>query len=50
MRLTLFQDLKEKLKPFVVDTIPFMNKALSSGKNILIEGAQSNVLDIDFGK
>ena len=46
---SLFQNLKERLKPFVVDTIPYMNKALASGKNILIEGAQSNVLDIDFG-
>ena len=44
-----FQELREKLRPFVIDTIPYMNKALKSGKKVLIEGAQSNVLDIDFG-
>ena len=45
-----FQELRERLRPFIVDTVPYMNKALKSGKNILIEGAQSNVLDIDFGE
>lgn len=33
----------------VVDTIPYLNKAVTDGKTVLVEGAQSNVLDIDFG-
>jgi len=33
----------------VRDTIPYMHHAVKNGKEILIEGAQSNVLDIDFG-
>ena len=46
---SFFQKLRDRLKPFVVDTIPYMHKALSNGKHVLVEGAQSNVLDIDFG-
>lgn len=38
------------MKPFVKDTIPYLAKAIKDGKIILVEGAQSNVLDIDFGK
>ncbi len=32
-----------------IDTSYFLNKALSSGKKILAEGAQGTMLDIDFG-
>lgn len=45
-----FQALAEKLRPMIVDTIPYLNKAIDGGKTVLVEGAQSNVLDIDFGK
>lgn len=43
------QGLAEKLRPLVVDTIPYLNNAISAGKSVLVEGAQSNILDIDFG-
>lgn len=37
------------LKPFVRDTIELVNNAIDSGKNVLFEGAQGSMLDLDFG-
>ena len=37
------------LKPFIVDTVPLLNKALAENKSLLLEGAQGTMLDIDFG-
>lgn len=39
----------EKLKGFVADTSGVLNEAISQGKNVLFEGAQGTLLDIDFG-
>lgn len=47
--LERYKVLRNKVKPFVRDTIPYLSKAIKDGKTILVEGAQSNVLDIDFG-
>ncbi|KAL5008005.1 hypothetical protein ScPMuIL_013586 [Solemya velum] len=47
--LSKFKVLRERLRPFVKDTIPYLHNAIKAGKKILIEGAQSNILDIDFG-
>ncbi|KAG7863685.1 hypothetical protein KL919_001000 [Ogataea angusta] len=44
-----YKDLREKIKPFVVDSVQFMHKALKEKKKILIEGANALMLDIDFG-
>jgi adenylosuccinate synthase len=38
-----------KLRPFIADTVTWLNCAASEGKNILLEGAQGTMLDIDFG-
>lgn len=38
-----------KLKPFIKDTAYFLNQSMSSGKKIMLEGAQGALLDIDFG-
>ncbi len=38
-----------KLRPFVVNTVLYLNKALKAGKNMLFEGAQGTFLDIDHG-
>ncbi|MFH2027803.1 MAG: adenylosuccinate synthetase, partial [Nanoarchaeota archaeon] len=45
------QDSKEakKLKPFVKDTYVVLNESIENNKNILIEGAQGTMLDIDHG-
>ncbi len=37
------------LRAHITNTIPVLNKALAAGKNILFEGAQGAMLDIDFG-
>ena len=42
-------ELGEKLKDRIVDTELELNQALHDGKNILFEGAQALMLDIDFG-
>lgn len=39
----------KKLAEYVTDTSVFINQALDSGKNVLLEGAQGTMLDVDFG-
>ena len=38
-----------QLKPYVIDTAYYLNKAIDNGKKILFEGAQGNLLCIDHG-
>ncbi|KEY20029.1 adenylosuccinate synthase [Kaistella antarctica] len=44
-----FLALGETLKDRIVDTEVELNQAVHDGKNILFEGAQAAMLDIDFG-
>ncbi|MCL5677070.1 MAG: adenylosuccinate synthase [Firmicutes bacterium] len=39
----------ERIRPFVADTVAIINEAIEAGKNVLFEGAQGTLLDIDFG-
>jgi adenylosuccinate synthase len=39
----------ERLKPYVTDTSVLLNQAIDQGKNVLFEGAQGTLLDIDHG-
>ncbi len=39
----------ERLRPMVCDSVAYLNDARESGKNILLEGAQGTLLDIDLG-
>ena len=39
----------EQLKPYVCDTVTYLHKALEEDKNVIVEGAQATLLDIDFG-
>lgn len=39
----------EFLKPYIIDTVLTVNRAAKAGKNILFEGAQGALLDIDHG-
>ena len=41
--------LAEQIAPFVTDTAVLLNQALDAGKNIMFEGAQGALLDIDHG-
>jgi adenylosuccinate synthase len=47
--LTKYKEYRETLKPFVVDSIDFIHKAIQDKKKILVEGANALMLDIDFG-
>jgi len=44
-----YQAAARRLKPFVTNTVVFLNQALLQGKSILFEGAQGTFLDIDHG-
>ncbi|MBN1401733.1 MAG: adenylosuccinate synthase [Anaerolineae bacterium] len=39
----------ERLAPYVTDTTLLVHKALQRGENVLMEGAQATMLDIDLG-
>lgn len=41
--------LAEKVKPMLINAPYYLNTELDSGKNILLEGAQGTMLDVDFG-
>ena len=47
--LERYKKYREVLKPFVVDSVNFMHKAIKDKKRILVEGANALMLDIDFG-
>jgi len=44
-----YREYAVKLEPFIIDTVYYVNKAIDSGKRILVEGANAALLDIDFG-
>ncbi len=39
----------DRLRPYVCDTVPLLHKAIDEDKEVLFEGAQGILLDIDFG-
>lgn len=44
-----YMALGERLKPFITDTSVYLNEAIEAGKNVLFEGSQGTLLDIDHG-
>jgi adenylosuccinate synthase len=49
---SIFEEYKsygEQLKPYVIDTAYYLNKLVDSGKKIVFEAAQGNLLGIDHG-
>ena len=40
---------KDKLQPYVANTVEFLNRRIAGGARVLIEGAQGALLDIDHG-
>ena len=49
---TLISDVQEAadyLRPFICDTIPLLHEAVKNDDEILFEGAQGVMLDVDFG-
>ncbi|KAI8969270.1 Adenylosuccinate synthetase [Mycotypha africana] len=47
--LVRYKELAERIRPYVIDTIPYIHNALKEGKRILVEGANALMLDLDFG-
>jgi adenylosuccinate synthase len=45
----IFFAFREKIKPFVFESFPIIQKAVKNNKNILFEGAQGIMLDNDWG-
>jgi adenylosuccinate synthase len=41
--------LAQRLRPYVADTSLLVDRALRDGKNVLLEGAQGTLLDLDHG-
>ena len=44
-----YKEYAEILKPYMRDTINIIHKSLENDENVLCEGAQATLLDIDFG-
>ena len=44
-----YAKLAEQVAPFVTDTAVMLNEAITAGKNVMFEGAQGALLDIDHG-
>ncbi|KAL2024643.1 hypothetical protein VTK56DRAFT_6844 [Thermocarpiscus australiensis] len=44
-----FREYREKLPEFVIDAVSFMRGAQANGLDILVEGANALMLDIDYG-
>jgi len=44
-----YEALAKRLKPYVIDSVVYIHKAIASGKQVLVEGANAIMLDIDFG-
>ena len=43
------EEFAQRLRPFVADTSLLVDRALSDGKRVLLEGAQGTLLDLDHG-
>lgn len=39
----------EYLKPYVTDTVTYLQESVRAGKKVVCEGAQATLLDVDFG-
>jgi len=44
-----YREYSKKLEGMIVDHIPIVHELLEQGKEILVEGANATMLDIDFG-
>ncbi|KXS20690.1 Adenylosuccinate synthetase [Gonapodya prolifera JEL478] len=44
-----YRQYRDLIRPYVVDSVTYVHKALQEGKRVLVEGANAVMLDIDFG-
>ncbi len=47
--LEVYSNYGKQLKNYIITTHIELNKSIQKGKNILLEGAQGTMLDVDFG-
>ncbi len=47
--VTEYLEFDKKIDPYITDTTLLLNNAVREGKNILMEGAQGALLDVDHG-
>ena len=47
--LDVYSNYGQRLKDFITTTHIELNKAIQNGKNIIFEGAQGTMLDVDYG-
>lgn len=47
--LERYKELAERVRPYVIDTVPYLHEQIKAGKRVLVEGANALMLDIDFG-
>ncbi|CAH1365313.1 unnamed protein product [Tenebrio molitor] len=47
--LAKYKSYAERVRPLVQDTVSYLDKAIKTGKRVLVEGANAAMLDIDFG-
>ncbi len=43
-------DIFHQIRPLVVESVSFLHDQIGQGKNVLVEGANAAMLDIDFGE
>ena len=41
-----YRQLAEEIRPYVCETVSYLHEILSSGKKVLVEGANASMLDI----
>ena len=47
--LAKLKEYAVRLKPYIVDAVPWMDERVNANKRILVEGANALMLDIDYG-
>ena len=47
--LARYEKYAERIRPYVVESVSYLNSALRKGQKVLVEGANAAMLDIDFG-
>jgi len=47
--LQYYREIVSRLKPYIADTALYLNRAITAGKKLLLEGANATLLDIDHG-
>ncbi|KAG9080099.1 hypothetical protein FRC06_007083 [Ceratobasidium sp. 370] len=44
-----YKEFAERLRPYVIDALTYIHKAIDEKKRVLVEGANALMLDLDFG-